>query len=73
MSRIRIQHTSDRCECAGCGPSYAKGARVYVDGALAFELEPIAHCYDSYSYDAEEILRAVLEHMGHSLEVQKES
>ena len=66
--KIRIEWLSDDYDCETCGASFAEGARVFIDGALAIELVPVAHCYDGTSYDQENVLRRILEHLGHEVE-----
>ena len=66
--KIRIEWLSDDYDCETCGVSFAEGARVFIDGALAFELEPVAHCYDGAHYDQEAVFRRILEHLGHEVE-----
>ncbi|MBZ9943472.1 hypothetical protein LB533_20510 [Mesorhizobium sp. BR1-1-13] len=64
---IKIERLSDTHDCETCGPSWAEGARIYIDGALVLELDPHAHCYDGDNYDDEAIFRRILEHLGHTV------
>jgi hypothetical protein len=68
MAKIRIEWLHDSHSCETCGTSYAEGARVYIDGALALDLEPVAHCYDGANYYDAEVFRKTLEHLGHTIE-----
>lgn len=69
MTDIRIEWLTDTSDCdqAGCGGGYAGGALVYFDGELALDLSPVAHCYDSISYDSEEVFARILSKLGHNL------
>jgi hypothetical protein len=64
---IGIKRLSDTHDCETCGSSWADGALVYIDDALALELEPHAHCYDGTNYNDEDIFRKILEHLGHTV------
>lgn len=69
MATIRIEWLHDSYDnCETCGPSYAEGARVYVDGVVAIELEPVAHCYNGANFTETEVFASILEHLGHTLE-----
>lgn len=69
MVAIRIEPLTDTHDCETCGMSWADGANVYFDGELALELEPHAHCYDGTDYSDKAIYRAILERLGHTVEV----
>lgn len=69
MAEIKIEWLQDSGECEDCGPSYAEGARVFVDGALALDLRPVARCYDGLAWSREEVFAALLERLGHRLEI----
>lgn len=69
MTEIRIEKITDEYECDDCGPSWAEGAKVYFDGALAFELTPVAHCYDGEHHNEDDIYKRVIEHLGHSVTI----
>ena len=66
---IKIERLSDTHDCETCGPSWAEGANVFIDGELAIELHPHAHCYDGDSYDDEAVYKRIIEHLGHTIEV----
>ena len=70
MSKIKIEWLSDWSECDTCGPSYAEGARVYIDDALVIVLEAAAHCFDGSTYESEDVFKAILEHLGHTVEFE---
>lgn len=67
MSEISIDWLTDNHDCETCGSSWAEGARVRIDGQVALELIPLAHCYDGSSWDEREVFAALLAHLGHSL------
>jgi hypothetical protein len=64
---IRIERLTDSHDCETCGPSWAEGALVYIDGTLTLELEPHAHCYDGDDYQDSDIFGKILEHLGHTV------
>lgn len=67
MSEIHIEWLGDAHDCKLCGPSYAGGARVTIDGAVILDLKPRAHCYNDESYSEEEVFKRILAHLGHSI------
>lgn len=69
MSHIKIEWLSDTHDCETCGASWAEGARVTIDGELALDLEPHAHCYDGDNYEREDVFKRILERLGHTVEV----
>lgn len=68
MAQIKIEWLHDSHDCETCGSSYAEGARVWIDGKEAIELEPVAHCYDGANWSESEVFRRIMEHLGHSLD-----
>lgn len=68
MSNIKIHWISDEHDCETCGWSCAYGAKVYIDGKLELDLEPVAHCYDSTNYSHEKVYQHILMHLGHTIE-----
>lgn len=68
MAHVKIEWLHDSHSCETCGTSYAEGARVYVDGAAAIELEPVAHCFGGANFMESEVFAAILTHLGHTLE-----
>lgn len=69
--KIRIEELSDSYDCETCGPSFAGGARVYIDGELKIDLTPSAHCFGGADYRDRDIMHAVLEHLGHEVEFEE--
>ncbi|WP_242221752.1 hypothetical protein [Shinella zoogloeoides] len=68
MAKIEIEWlTSSSEDCETCGPSYAEGAWVSIDGASALNLEPHASCFGGASYDREDVYRRILAHLGHEV------
>lgn len=68
MASIRIEWLHDSHECETCGSSYAEGALVYIDGKLAIELQPVAHCFDGANYMDSDVYGRILAHLGHTVE-----
>jgi len=66
--KISIEWLGDTHDCETCGPAWAEGARVYIDGLLVLDLQPSAHCYDGVSYQEGDVYRHILEHLGHTVE-----
>jgi hypothetical protein len=69
MTDIRIEWLTDSSDCdqAGCSGGYSEGARVYFDGELALDLEPLASCFDGVSYSQEWVFGLILAKLGHNL------
>lgn len=69
MTDIRIEWltASTDCDHAGCSGGYSEGARVYFDGKLALDLEPVASCYGGTFYDQEQVFSLILAELGHNL------
>ncbi len=65
--KIHIEWTSAESDCDTCGMNFADGARIYFDGKLAFDLTPIAACFDGANYSESDVMRVVLAHLGHEL------
>ena len=72
MSEIRIEwlHEYSDCDQAGCGGGYAEGAKVWIDGDLAIEMLPVAHCFGGITHDQEDVYRAIFARIGHTLIVE---
>lgn len=69
MASLKIEWLSDCYDnCETCGSSYAEGARVYVDGELALDLAPSAHCFGGAHYDQADVYERILRHLGHEVE-----
>lgn len=70
MSNIKIEWLTDHYDnCETCGSSWAEGARVFVDGVLALDLSPVAHCHSGLHYDQGDVYERLLRHLGHVVEV----
>lgn len=67
--KIKIEWLSDYSDCETCGGNYADGARVTIDGEVALDLEPAAHCYGGTHYDERDVFKRILEHLGHEVEM----
>jgi hypothetical protein len=68
MATIKIEWLTDDADCETCGTSWAEGARVFVDGSIAVDLEPTAYCCGGAHYDEREVFTRILEHLGHTVE-----
>jgi len=69
MTTISIKTTSDTYDCDVCGMDWATGGKIYIDGRLVDEVEPIAHCYGGTSASEDELIYLALAHMGIEVEV----
>lgn len=69
MATIRIEWLTDSYDCETCGGSFAEGARVYIDGAIAIEMEPVAHCFGGANFAESDVFERILRHLGHALEI----
>lgn len=67
--KIEIEALTDSYECDTCGWSDAYGANVYFDGELAIDLIPVANCYGGKNYTDEDIFTAILNKLGHTVEI----
>lgn len=66
--KIEIEWSHDSYDnCETCGPSYAEGARVYVDGNLVIDKSPVAHCFNCENYSERDIYDAILQWLGHEV------
>ncbi len=65
---IRIEWVSDSHDCDDCGPSYAEGAVIHIEGREPIEMLPGAHCYNGVSYGATEVYTRILEALGYRVE-----
>lgn len=72
MKRIKIVELFDESDCEICGSSYAQGYKVYADEELILSYIPMAHCYDSESYDIADVHKDILEYLGYEVEVVQE-
>lgn len=69
MATIKIEWLTDEGPyCETCGPSYAEGARVRINGMLAVELKPVAHCFADRNYNERTVYDAILMKLGHTVE-----
>lgn len=65
--KIEIEWLHDSSNCDTCGMTYAEGARVTIDGKVALELTPVAHCFGGDNYDESDVYKRILEHLGHEV------
>jgi hypothetical protein len=68
MTKIIIEELYDETDCETCGSSYATGFRVYIGDELKYNYEPRAHCYDSVSYEIEDVYKQILADLGYEVE-----
>ena len=66
---IEILTWEDEYECDTCGSNWAEGGQVIVDDEIVIHAEPIAHCFDSCSFNTEELLIMALKKLGHTVSV----
>jgi hypothetical protein len=70
MANVRIERLTDvSSPCETCGTSWAEGYIVFVDGQEVICKEPIASCYGGQHFSEEDLLKDILGHFGHELEV----
>lgn len=67
--KIRVETLTDSWDCDTCGFSASYGAKVYFDDNLAVDMTPTAHCYAGDTYTDEDIFKAILIKLGHTVEV----
>jgi hypothetical protein len=67
MTDIKIEWLSDYIDCETCGGNDADGARVTIDGFVALELIPHAHCFGGDHWDERAVYRSILEHLGYTV------
>jgi hypothetical protein len=67
MSTIEIQWLSDSYDCETCGRTWAEGAIVKIDGQIAMDLTPYAHCFDGVHCERDDVMVKILEHLGHTV------
>lgn len=68
MSNILIKWLWDEHDCETCGWSASDGAEVYIDDKPILALKPVAYCFDNTNYSRDDVYRAILEHLGHTVE-----
>lgn len=68
--KIDIETLTDVYDCETCGGSDAYGAKVYFDGELVIDMTPTAHCYSGNTYTDEYIFTAILNKLGHTVEMK---
>ena len=66
MDKIKITWIEHVHCCETCGSSYAYGA--IVRGAVVFDMEPVAHCYNTVDYGVEEVYKRILSELGYTVE-----
>lgn len=69
MKQIKIVELFDESDCETCGSSYAEGYKVYMDGELVSSYIPVAHCYDSESYEIQDVFKDIFERLGYELKI----
>jgi hypothetical protein len=72
-NHISIEWITDHSDCDDCGPSYAEGAIVRIDGVEVLDLTPRASCYGGTHYTKEDVFRKIIESLGHTVEESETS
>lgn len=68
MSEIRIEWLTDSHWCETCGPSFAEGARVFIDDEVLLEMKPVAHCFAEDDFSTSDVYAAIIERItGHTV------
>lgn len=67
MSEISIEWLTDYHNCETCGSNYAEGAVVSIDGSVAIEMRPVAHCFGGDNFEQSEVFDRILRHLGHTV------
>lgn len=66
--KIEIDWLTDSYDnCETCGPSYAEGAKVFIDGVLTIDMAPSAHCFGGNNYYQSDVYDAILKWLGHEI------
>ncbi len=69
MAQIEIEWLDDSHDCETCGWSCAEGARVTINGEVALDLTPHAHCFGGDNYGRADVFERILSHLGHDVTV----
>ena len=67
MSLIKIEHTFDESDCEDCGSSWSNGFNVTIDGEPFGDYPAIAHCYNGSNHELENVLKDIINHLGHEI------
>lgn len=67
MADIRIEWLFDTSDCDTCGMTWAEGAKVYFDGKLRLDLQPVAYCCGCDSWSTDEVYALILKEFGHTV------
>lgn len=67
--KIKVETLTDSWDCDTCGFFDAYGAKVYFDDNLVIDMPPTAHCHAGDNYTDEDIFKAILIKLGHTVEV----
>lgn len=72
MANITLVHSSAEYDCEDCGPSYAAGLEVIIDGVTVAGEAAHAHCFSESSPPSlSEILTNVLGHFGIAVNIEE--
>lgn len=69
---IRIEEIVDTYECELCGYNSATGYKVYYNGLENHSLIPIPSCYDDIGFSIEDVMKLILNDLGHTVEIVRE-
>ncbi len=70
MADIKITEISDDCDCETCGSSWAEGYEVTIGGYPFGNYTPLASCFGGNSYELSDVLKDLIKHFGHELEIE---
>lgn len=70
MAHVKIIRTTDYyMDCETCGGGSDDGGSIFIDETLIWHKVPLGSCYGGEYLEEEFYFRKVLEHLGHTLEV----
>ena len=64
MRKVEIIITHDEHDCYTCGPSFADGFVISLDGRVVDTFTPVAHCFGGNSAQQNDKMLAVLKALG---------
>lgn len=69
---IEIQWLTDENDCDTCGPCYAEGAKVLLNGEPLLDLIPAAACFNGDDYSSSEVFLRILGELGYEVDFSYE-
>ena len=64
---IEIKWIFDDHDCDTCGNTWSSGAIIKFDGQEVMNLKPVASCFGGTHFDDTEVLRLIIEKLGHTI------